>query len=188
MTVIQLIPSLSEVMETKPVQDIPKPKDDTQAPIESKVPERRYPACERRKQTWFSDFITESNVAYCLLTEDGEPSTFQEAMSSPNATLWMTAMQEEMEAIQKNRTRELVPLPDGRKSIGNKWVYKVKRNADDKIERYRARRVVKGYAQKEGMLGFTGRTEYPLWVITLTITMVHDVYRSKKVAMLYTRS
>nr|GEW93318.1 Gag-Pol polyprotein [Tanacetum cinerariifolium] len=39
----------------------------------------------------------------------------------------------------------------GRKSIRNKWVYKIKRNGDDQVERYRARVVVKGYAQKEGV-------------------------------------
>ncbi|GJX00334.1 retrovirus-related pol polyprotein from transposon TNT 1-94 [Tanacetum coccineum] len=48
-------------------------------------------------------------------------------------------------------TKESVPLPGGRKPIGNKWVYKIKRNGDDQVERYRARLVVKGYAQKEGI-------------------------------------
>ncbi|KAE8686785.1 cytochrome c bioproteinsis protein CCS1 [Hibiscus syriacus] len=41
---------------------------------------------------------------------------------------------------------------DGRKPIGNKWVFKIKRNVDDQVERYRARLVVKGYAQKEEQL------------------------------------
>ncbi|GJY25299.1 retrovirus-related pol polyprotein from transposon TNT 1-94 [Tanacetum coccineum] len=34
---------------------------------------------------------------------------------------------------------ELVPLPGGRKPIRNKWVYKIKKNGDDQVERYRAR-------------------------------------------------
>ncbi|GKF99176.1 gag-pol polyprotein, partial [Tanacetum coccineum] len=50
-----------------------------------------------------------------------------------------------------NKTWELVPLPGGRKPIGNKWVYKIKKNGDDQVERYRARLVVKGYGQKEGI-------------------------------------
>ncbi|KAE8681994.1 Leucine-rich repeat extensin-like protein 3 [Hibiscus syriacus] len=41
---------------------------------------------------------------------------------------------------------------EGRKPIGNKWVFKIKRNGDDQVERYRARLVVKGYAQKEEQL------------------------------------
>lgn len=60
-------------------------------------------------------------------------------------------MQEEIEALCKNKTWELMPLPGGRKPIGNKWVYKIKRNGEDQVERYRARLVVKGYAQKEGV-------------------------------------
>ncbi|KAA0060044.1 Gag-Pol [Cucumis melo var. makuwa] len=64
----------------------------------------------------------ESNVAYCLLTEDGEPLTLKDAMTSSDAAQWMTAMQEEIEALHKNKTWELVMLPQGRKPIGNKIV------------------------------------------------------------------
>ncbi|GJY03410.1 retrovirus-related pol polyprotein from transposon TNT 1-94 [Tanacetum coccineum] len=106
---------------------------------------------ERRRPGWQSDYVMESNVAYCLLTEEGEPSTLQEALNNPDASFWKEAMQEEIEALHKNKTWELVPLPGGRKPIGNKWVYKIKRNGDDQVERYRARLVVKGYAQKEGI-------------------------------------
>ncbi|KAE8711864.1 hypothetical protein F3Y22_tig00110271pilonHSYRG00204 [Hibiscus syriacus] len=66
------------------------------------------------------------------------------------ASLWIMEMQEEIEALHKNNTWDLVPLPYERKPIGNKWVFKIKRNGDDQVERYRARLVVKGYAQKEG--------------------------------------
>ncbi|KAE8665844.1 Retrovirus-related Pol polyprotein from transposon TNT 1-94 [Hibiscus syriacus] len=83
--------------------------------------------------------------------EDGEPSTYQEAIHISDVSLWMMAMQEEIEALHKNNTWDLVPLPQGMKPIGNKWVFKIKRNGDDQVERYRARLVVKGYAQKEGI-------------------------------------
>ncbi|GKD14267.1 gag-pol polyprotein [Tanacetum coccineum] len=106
---------------------------------------------ERRRLGWHSDYVMESNVAYCLFTEEGEPSTLQEALNNPDVSFWKEAMQEETNALHKNKTWELVPLPGGRKPIGNKWVYKIKRNGDDQVERYRARLVVKGYAQKEGI-------------------------------------
>ena len=63
-------------------------------------------------------YVTEINVAYYLLTEDGEPSTFHKALNSSDVALWMTAMQEEIEAFHKNKTWELVPLPHRRKFIG----------------------------------------------------------------------
>jgi hypothetical protein len=40
--------------------------------------------------------------------------------------MWMIATQEEIETLHKNNTWDLVPLPQGRKAIGNKWVYKIK--------------------------------------------------------------
>jgi hypothetical protein len=44
-----------------------------------------------------------------------------------------------------------VPLPEGKKAIGCKWVYKVKHNSDGRISRYKARLVAKGYAQTHGI-------------------------------------
>jgi len=45
----------------------------------------------------------------------------------------------------------LVDLPSGRRSIGNKWVLKIKRKADGSIKCYKARLVAKGYTQEEGI-------------------------------------
>nr|GEZ97300.1 hypothetical protein [Tanacetum cinerariifolium] len=44
-----------------------------------------------------------------------------------------------------------MPLPRRRKSIRYKWVYKIKINGDELVERYHARLMVKGYAPKEGI-------------------------------------
>ncbi|GJU28472.1 retrovirus-related pol polyprotein from transposon TNT 1-94 [Tanacetum coccineum] len=127
------------------------PQHEVNETTESQAPTTRTSDRERKRPVWQSDYVMESNVAYCLLTEEGEPSTLQEALNNPDASFWKEAMQEEIEALHKNKTWELVPLPGGRKPIGNKWVYKIKRNGDDQVERYRARLVVKGYAQKEGI-------------------------------------
>jgi hypothetical protein len=60
-------------------------------------------------------------------------------------------MDEEMAALDPNKTWELVPLPEGKKAIGCKWVYKVKHNSDGSISKYKARLVAKGYAQTHGI-------------------------------------
>lgn len=116
---------------------------------ESQTPTTHTLNCERKRLGWHSNYVIEGNVAYCLLTSDGEPSTLQEALNNSDASFWMEAMQEEIEALHKNKTWELMPLSVGIKHIGNKWVYKIKRNGDDRVERYRARLVAKGYAQKD---------------------------------------
>ena len=56
-----------------------------------------------------------------------------------------------MKAIQKNDTWELTTLPEGHESIGVKWVYKVKKNAEGKVEKYKARLIAKGYKQQAGI-------------------------------------
>ncbi|KAH9740957.1 hypothetical protein KPL70_002426 [Citrus sinensis] len=127
------------------------PEHEEQEPVEFETPEVRRSTRERRLLAWYSEYVIEINVAYCLLTEDEEPSTFHEALNNLDVALWMTTMQEEIEALHNNKTWELIPLPHGRKAIRNKWVYKIKRDGDNQVERYCARLVVKGYAQKEGI-------------------------------------
>ena len=51
----------------------------------------------------------------------------------------MVAMTLEMDALQRNQTWELVPLPLGEKTVGCKWVFTIKYQADGTIERYNAR-------------------------------------------------
>ena len=60
-------------------------------------------------------------------------------------------MDEEMGVLYVNDTWDLVPLPKDKKTIGCKWVYKVKHNSDGSISRYKARLVAKGYAQTHGI-------------------------------------
>jgi hypothetical protein len=53
---------------------------------------------------------------------------------------------EEMEALDKNEAWDLVKFPNGRKPIGRKWVFKKKLNAEDRVEKYKAHLVAKGYS------------------------------------------
>jgi len=77
-----------------------------------------------------------------------EPSCFDEAIGKH---VWEKAMDEEMDALVRNDTWELVPLPSEKNVIGCKWVFKVKCNSYGSIERHKARLVAKGYAQTQGL-------------------------------------
>ena len=60
-------------------------------------------------------------------------------------------MDNEIRAIKKNDTWELVGLPTNKRSIGVKWVHKTKYNPKGEIDRFKARLVAKGYKQKPGI-------------------------------------
>ncbi|BBH02385.1 hypothetical protein Prudu_012927 [Prunus dulcis] len=68
----------------------------------------------------------------------------EDALSNPK---WVDVMHVEMEALNKNATWELVPLPKGKKAVGCRWVFTLKHKADGSIDRYKARLIAKGYTQ-----------------------------------------
>ena len=80
-----------------------------------------------------------------------EPRTLKQAKSGAEAKQWEAAAQAEMDSLAQNKTWDLVPLPKGRKSVGCKWVFKLKLKADGSVDRYKARLVAKGYSQQEGL-------------------------------------
>ena len=79
----------------------------------------------------------------------GEPQTYKEAMTSPEALSWKEAINSEVESILQNHTWELVDIPPGSKPIGCKCIFKRKLKADGSVDKYKARLVAKGYRQKE---------------------------------------
>jgi hypothetical protein len=107
-----------------------------------------------------------------------EPATYQEAISSQDADLWQAAMVEELTALTANNTWELAIPPTGIKPITVKWVYKIKRNGLGNIERYKARLVVKGFRQREGIdydEVFAPVSKYPTFRILMGLTAALDL-------------
>ncbi|KAG8959896.1 hypothetical protein FRC05_007218 [Tulasnella sp. 425] len=82
---------------------------------------------------------------------EDSPRNWTEAMSRSDADKWLEAAETEVEALRRNGTWELVELPPGRKPIGSRWVFLIKRKSDGTIDRYKARLVAKGYAQAPGI-------------------------------------
>ena len=83
-----------------------------------------------------------------------EPETYARAMQCPNAPQWAQAMEEELDQLIKNETWILVPkneIQPGHRALGGKWVYKVKRDVNGDIARFKARWLVKSYLQQFGV-------------------------------------
>jgi hypothetical protein len=78
------------------------------------------------------------------------PTSYEEAMSLPEASYWKAAMEDEYASLVHNNTWTLTELPKGSKVIDTRWVFTIKRNADGSIDRYKARLVAKGFTQKYG--------------------------------------
>ncbi|PNX73907.1 retrotransposon-related protein [Trifolium pratense] len=86
------------------------------------------------------------NLAVYVPTED--PTSFSEAVKSK---VWIEAMNQEMNSVEKNHTWELTNLPEGANVIGVKWIFKTKHNEKGEIDKHKARLVAKGYNQKHGI-------------------------------------
>ncbi|GKV36582.1 hypothetical protein SLEP1_g44695 [Rubroshorea leprosula] len=80
-------------------------------------------------------------------SDDEIPLCFEKATG---VKVWEDAMDEEMNALFKNETWDLVPKPKDVQLVSCKWVYKIKRKVDGSIDRYKARLVAHGFSQKYG--------------------------------------
>ncbi|CAL2226490.1 unnamed protein product [Prunus armeniaca] len=76
------------------------------------------------------------------------PTKVSEALKYPK---WVKAIKDKMKALEKNQTWTLETIPQGKKTIGCRWVFTIKHNADGSIKQYKARLVAKGYTQTNGI-------------------------------------
>ena len=80
------------------------------------------------------------NVDFCYSVRNTE------AVHSPDSQNWRNAMDEEMHSLKENDTFTLAPLPEGKQTVGGRWVYAVKESADGTLT-HKARYVAKSYSQ-----------------------------------------
>ena len=71
-----------------------------------------------------------------------EPRTYREAIQSPK---WRVAMTEELDALARTQTWDLVSLLAHAVPITCRWIYKMKTYSDGSIERYKAHLVARGF-------------------------------------------
>jgi hypothetical protein len=101
----------------------------------------RAPAGVHRPNPRYANFTTSAPISSI-------PKSVHAALRDPN---WKAAMQEEIDALQVNRTWELVSRPRHGNIITGKWVFRHKMRADGSLERYKACWVVRGFTQRPGV-------------------------------------
>ena len=76
-----------------------------------------------------------------LLIESDEPTTYAEAMVSPDSEAWLEAMRSELKSMDENQVWDLADPPPGVTAIGCKWVFKKKTDVDGNVQIHKARLV-----------------------------------------------
>jgi hypothetical protein len=84
------------------------------------------------------------------ILDDEEPKFYRQAISGPNAVLWHSAIEAEMDALRRNHTWDVVDRPTDRKIVDSKWVFKIKCLSDGSVDKFKARLVAKGFSQIQG--------------------------------------
>ena len=94
--------------------------------------------------------------AYSAQADDGprklvEPTTYEEAMNSPEKEQWLDSMISEVNSLKMHDTSEVVDLPPNHRAIGLKWVYRAKLKETGEIDKLKSRVVALGYRQRAGI-------------------------------------
>lgn len=81
-----------------------------------------------------------------------EPTSYDEAVNDPiHGRRWREAIKEELQNLEDYQTWEYDEIPPGRKTIGSKWVFKVKYHPDSSVARFKARLVAQRFSQVHGI-------------------------------------
>lgn len=96
-------------------------------------------------------FASDCEMLLMAMMINNEPEQYDDAVSCDNKKEWIEAMNDEYNSLTKNKTWYLVNLPENKKAIDNRWVYKIKYSLNGEIDRYKARLVVRGVTQEYGV-------------------------------------
>ncbi|GJU38243.1 zinc finger, CCHC-type containing protein [Tanacetum coccineum] len=166
-----IIESRDAIFDENRFSSIPRPKDiipnvqesqmdDHTDDVPNEILEPRRGKRAKKAKSYGSDFqlyLVEgsrdqvgSQYSYCYSIEE-DPRTYNEAMQSRDSAFWKEAIDDEIGSIMENNTWVLSDLPPGCKPLGCKWIFKRKMKVDGTIDKFKARLVIQGFRQKEGI-------------------------------------
>ncbi|KAK1648712.1 hypothetical protein QYE76_066517 [Lolium multiflorum] len=172
-----LVDQSSAVPEDVPVQPTPireEANDNDHETSNEVATEPRRSTRERTTPDWYDPCLNVMIVD----NNDEDPATYEEAMMSPDSNKWQEAMKSEMGSMYGNQVWTLVDLPDSRKAVENKWIFKRKTDADGNVTVYKARLVAKGFRQIQGV--DYDETFSPIAKLKSRSTSVHKKHEGEK--------
>src|SRR4051812_568158 len=86
-----------------------------------------------------------------LVDNIDDPAMYDEAMVIRDSNKWQESMKFEIESMYENQVCTLVDLPDGRKAVENRCIFKKKTYADGNVTVYKARLMAKGLQKIKGL-------------------------------------
>ncbi|RVW73975.1 Retrovirus-related Pol polyprotein from transposon TNT 1-94 [Vitis vinifera] len=93
--------------------------------------------------------LSPSYRAFATSLDDTQvPNTIQETLKISE---WKKAVQDEIDALEKNGMWTITDLPVGKRPVGCKWIFTIKYKADGSVERFKARLVARGFTQSYGI-------------------------------------
>lgn len=138
-----------DFQEDSPASDLAEQSTQMYVPSDPNSSDSEVAECsppKTRSKDSISNLITEDLVFASILNE-GEPTTVTDALSRRDRLNWKQAMDSEMQSMQKNSVWTLTDKPEDVKIVTCRWIFKIKRNSDGSIERYKARLVARGFTQ-----------------------------------------
>ncbi|GJY99090.1 putative ribonuclease H-like domain-containing protein [Tanacetum coccineum] len=98
-----------------------------------------------QQRTNHKDF---QNCLFACFLSQVEPKKVIQALQDPS---WIEAMQDELLQFKLQKVWTLVDLPNGKRPIGTKWVFRNKKDERGIVIKNKARLVAQGYTQEEGI-------------------------------------
>ena len=93
----------------------------------------------------------QKNIPNAFSASLDNPISLKACQKRDDWNKWKNAIETELDSLKKLNTWTLVDRPPNTNIVGNKFVFKNKRNSDGTIDKYKARLVAKGYTQQEGV-------------------------------------
>jgi hypothetical protein len=110
---------------------------------------------EKRKRAASASSVSNGdNLLAVIADNEKEPSNHDEVLKSSQRDEWLAAEREEIKSQVENKSFVIIPrssVPSEHRVLQSRWVYKLKRDVNNRIARFKARLVAKGYFQRQGI-------------------------------------